>query len=112
MLVYFISKVLSPSKRNYTEMEKVLYAALMALRKREASGRIGKWAAELNEFIIDFVHRSSIQSQALVDFIVDWTPSPQDEAIHTDEVVWTVFSDGSWGSFEDGVAPLLCHHLK
>jgi hypothetical protein len=28
--VYFVSKVLSPSKRNYTEMEKVLYAILMA----------------------------------------------------------------------------------
>jgi hypothetical protein len=28
--VYFISEVLSPSKRNYTELEKVLYAVLMA----------------------------------------------------------------------------------
>jgi hypothetical protein len=33
MLVYFISVVLSPSKRNYTEMDKVLYAVLMASRK-------------------------------------------------------------------------------
>jgi hypothetical protein len=41
------------------------------IRNREATGRVGKWAAELNEFTIDFVHRSSIQSQALVDFIVD-----------------------------------------
>jgi hypothetical protein len=31
--IYFISKVLSPSKRNYTELEKVLYAVLMASRK-------------------------------------------------------------------------------
>jgi hypothetical protein len=31
--VYFISEVLSPSKRNYTELEKVLYAVLMASRK-------------------------------------------------------------------------------
>jgi hypothetical protein len=28
--VYFVSEVLSPSKRNYTELEKVLYAVLMA----------------------------------------------------------------------------------
>jgi hypothetical protein len=78
--VYFVSKVLSPSKRNYTELEKVLYAVLMASRKlrhyfqshhiivpssqplkdiirnRQATGRVGKWAAELNEFTIDFVH--------------------------------------------------------
>jgi hypothetical protein len=67
-------------------LEKVLYAVLMASRKLqhyfqayhiivpssqplkdimrniEATGRIGKWAAELNEFTIDYVHRSSIQS--------------------------------------------------
>jgi hypothetical protein len=85
--VYFISEVLSLSKKNYTELEKVLYAVLMASRKfrhyfqayhiivpssqplkdimrnREATGRVGKWAAELNEFTIDYVHRSSIQSQ-------------------------------------------------
>jgi hypothetical protein len=36
------------------------------MRNREATGRIGKWATELNEFTIDYVHRSSIQSQALV----------------------------------------------
>jgi hypothetical protein len=70
--VYFIFEVLSPSKKNYTELEKVLYAVLMASRKlrhyfqsyhiivpssqplkdivrnREAMGRVGKWAAELN----------------------------------------------------------------
>jgi hypothetical protein len=31
--VYFVSKVLSPSKKNYTELEKVLYDVLMAFRK-------------------------------------------------------------------------------
>jgi hypothetical protein len=84
--VYFIYEVLSLSKKNYIELEKVLYVVLMASRKlqhyfqayhiiipssqplkdimrnREAIGRIGKWAAELNEFSIDYVHRSSIQS--------------------------------------------------
>jgi hypothetical protein len=69
--VYFISEVLSLSKKNYTELEKVLYVVLMASRKlrhyfqayhiivpssqslkdimrnREATGRIRKWAAEL-----------------------------------------------------------------
>jgi hypothetical protein len=31
--IYFISEVLSPSKRNYIELEKVLYVVLMASRK-------------------------------------------------------------------------------
>jgi hypothetical protein len=106
--VYFVSKVLSPSKKNYTELEKVLYGVLMASRKfrhyfqayhiivpssqplkdimrnREATGRIGKWAAELNEFTIDYVHRSSIQSQALADFIADWTPGAHKEEVNKD----------------------------
>jgi hypothetical protein len=79
--VYFVSKVLSPSKRNYTELEKVLYVVSMATRKlqhyfqsyhiivpssqplkdiirnREATGRAGKCATKLNEFTIDYVHR-------------------------------------------------------
>jgi hypothetical protein len=78
--VYFISEVLSASKKNYREIDKVLYVVLMASRKlrhyfqayhitvpssqplkdimrnRGATGGVGKWAAKLNEFTIDFVH--------------------------------------------------------
>jgi hypothetical protein len=57
------------------------------IRNREATRIIGKWAADLNDIIIDFVHRSSIQSQALADFIVDWMPGAQDEAQAPDEEV-------------------------
>jgi hypothetical protein len=108
-LVYFVSEVLSLSKQNYTELKKVLYVMVMASRKlrhyfqayhiivpssqplkdimrnREASGRIGKWVAELNEFTIDYVHRS-IQSQALADFIADWMPGAQGEEAIKDVV--------------------------
>jgi hypothetical protein len=131
VLVYFISKVLSPSKRNYTELEKVLYVVFMAYRKfrhyfqsyhiivpssqplkdiirnREATGRFGKWTAELNEFTIDFVHRSSIQSQALADFIADWTPGVQEEGQLIDDKAWTIFCDGSWGTFGAGATTIL-----
>ena len=79
--VYFVSKALTPTKSNYSEIEKIAYVVVMAsrklrhyfqahkimvpssqplndvLRNREASGRIGKWAAELNEFVLDFIHR-------------------------------------------------------
>jgi hypothetical protein len=110
-------------------LEKVLYAVLMASRKlrryfqtyhiivpssqplkdimrnRKATGRVGKWAAELNEFTIDYIHRSSIQSQVLADFIADWTPGAQDEEEKNDVEAWTVFCDGSWGTFGAGAAP-------
>jgi hypothetical protein len=116
--IYFVSEVLSPSKKNYIELEKVLYAVLMASRKlrhyfqayhirvpssqplkdimrnREATGRVRKWAVELNEFTIDYFHISSIQSQALADFIADWTPGAQDEETMKDDEAWTIFCDG------------------
>jgi hypothetical protein len=129
--VYFVSEVLRLSKKNYTELEKVLYVVLMVSRKirhyfqayhiivpssqllkdimrsREAKERIGKWAAELNEFTIDYVHRSSIQSQALANFITDWTPGAQGEEAIKDAEAWTIFCDGSWGTFGAGAAVVL-----
>jgi hypothetical protein len=44
----------------------------------EAIGRIGKWATELNKFVVDFEHRSAIKSQALADFVAYWTPTAYD----------------------------------
>jgi hypothetical protein len=129
--VYFVFEVLSLSKKNYTELEKVLYDVLMASRKlrhyvqayhiivpssqplkdimrnREATGRVGKWAVELNEFTIDYVRRSSIQSQALADFIADWTPGAYEEGTSKDTEAWTVFCDGSWGTFGAGAVAVL-----
>jgi hypothetical protein len=63
-------------------------------------------AAELNEFSIDYVHRSSIQSQALADFIADWTPGAQEE-VTKDAKAWTIFCDGSWGTFGAGAVAIL-----
>jgi ribonuclease HI len=77
------------------------------MRNREATGRIGKWAAELNEFTIDYVHRSSIQSQTLAEFIADWTPGAQEEEANKDVEAWTVFYDGSWGTFGAGAGVVL-----
>jgi ribonuclease HI len=53
------------------------------------------------------VHRSLIQSQALADFIADWTPGAQEEEASKDTEVWTVFCNGSWGTFEAGAAAVL-----
>ena len=82
------------------------------MRNREATGRVGKWASELNEFTIDFVYRSLIQSQALADFIADWTAGAQDEEKTTDPETWTVFCGGSWGTFSAGAAAVLISPSK
>ena len=79
-------------------MEKVAYTIVMASRKLkhyfqahkitipssfpldnifknlEAISQIGKWATEINDFVIEFVGRNAIKSQGLADFVADWTP--------------------------------------
>ena len=34
-----------------------------------------KMATEINDFAMEFVGRNTIKSQALTDFLVDWTPN-------------------------------------
>jgi hypothetical protein len=94
-LVYYVSEVLTASKCNMTELEKISYAVVMASRKLrhyfeafkvwvtsdrglgelfrnpEASARIAKWAAKLSGYHITFEPRTTIKSQVLADFIVD-----------------------------------------
>jgi ribonuclease HI len=82
------------------------------MRNREATGRIGKWAAELNEFSIDYVHRSPIQSQALADFIADRMPGAQEEEANKDAEAWTLICYGSWGTFGAGAAAVLVASSK
>jgi ribonuclease HI len=83
------------------------FRRVKAILDREATRMIGKWVVELNEFTIDYVHRSSIQSQVLADFIADWTPGAQREQVTKDAEAWTVSCDGSWGTFGVGAAPVL-----
>ena len=117
--VYFVSEALSGAKLNYSKLEKIAYIVVMALRKlkqyfqahhikvllaqpldalfrnSEAIGRIRKWATELNEFVVDFKHRSSIKSQVLTDFIVDWTLVAFDTTLQFKEPNWTMHCDGA-----------------
>jgi hypothetical protein len=92
-----------------SELEKIAYAVIMASRKLrhyfeahkvrvtsdrglgdlfrnlEEFARIAKWVAELSGYNNTFEPRTTIKSQVLADFIVDWTgPSePQQFRVET-----------------------------
>jgi hypothetical protein len=85
-LVYFVSKVLTSSKCNIKELEKIAYMVIMALsklrhyfeahkvrvtsdrglrellRNPEASAKITKWVAKLSSYNITFEPRTAIKS--------------------------------------------------
>jgi hypothetical protein len=129
--IYFISKALTGSKKYYSEIEKIRYVVVMSARKlhhyfeahkvrvltnqslndifgnRDCSGRIGKWAMELSEYVVDFKKRNATKSQVLADFITDWTkPSNYTESLLTD-TPWQVYCDGAWGTSGAGAATIL-----
>ena len=77
--------------RHYFQSFKIKVPTSFPLRdmfeNREASGRIGKWAAQLAEHTIDFTSRSATMSQVLADFIADWTPATPSQEPPKIEVV-------------------------
>jgi hypothetical protein len=64
------------------------------LRNQDATGRISKWAVELDALNIVFKPRPTIKLQALVDFMAEWRknqlPTPTERPEH-----WVMYFDGS-----------------
>jgi ribonuclease HI len=116
--VYFISEVMGHSKKKYPQIQKLLYAVLLTTRKlrhyfddhkviavigfpigdilhnKEAIGRIAKWACEHGAHDIEFRPHTAIKTQALVDFISEWTEQQVPDNPETVEV-WQMYFDGS-----------------
>ena len=53
------------------------------LQNPEPTGRIVEWALELSSFGVKFESTLTIQSRALVEFIAEWTPIPDEEVTET-----------------------------
>jgi ribonuclease HI len=116
--VYYISEVLSETKARYPQIQKLLYAVVLArhklrhyfeahpvtvvsafplgeiIRNPDAVDRIGKWSVELMGEMLAYTPRKAIKSQILADFVAEWTdtqlPPPQIQA-----ECWTLYFDGS-----------------
>ena len=64
------------------------------VRNRDAVGRISKWAVELMGYDVKFVPCTAIKSQALANFIAEWT-EVQAPTLEISHEYWTLYFDGS-----------------
>jgi hypothetical protein len=127
--VYFVSEVLSESNVRYPSTQKILYGILITSRKlrhyfdeykisvatdilladiihnRDATRRISKWAVELGALEIKFETRTTIKSQALVDFLAEWREN-QIPAPHNVPEHWIMYFDGSLKLYGSGAGVL------
>jgi hypothetical protein len=101
--VYYVSKSLIDAETRYSHLEKLILALVMAstklrhyfethaihvktnypvkcvLRKPEVSGRMAKWSVKLSAFNLIYEPRTAIKSQALADFVADFSTNLQPE---------------------------------
>jgi hypothetical protein len=95
--VYYISEVLSETKAHYPQIQKLLYAVVLArcklrhyfeahpitavssfplreiIQNPDAAGRIAKWSVKLMGETLAYPPRKAIKSQILADFVTEWT---------------------------------------
>ncbi|KAJ9536516.1 hypothetical protein OSB04_un000310 [Centaurea solstitialis] len=124
--IYYISKSFLNAETRYTSMEKLLLGLVTAakklrhyfeshhiivvtnyplktvLRKPELTGRLAKWSIYLSGFDLTYKPRTAIKSQALADFVAEFSPEveqPSHDEINNvmiqDNQLWTLYVDGS-----------------
>ncbi|KAI9190892.1 hypothetical protein LWI28_000330 [Acer negundo] len=98
--MYYVSPTFTKFEKNYTFLEKLVYALVTTARKLrpyfqaytivvvtdhplrqflqrlDVSGRLVLWALELTQFDIKYKPRSTIKSHALVDFVMEFSINP------------------------------------
>ena len=131
--VYYCSRVLRGVEERYPRMEKLILALVtvarklrpyfqahtievqteypmkQVLHKPETSGRLMKWALELNEFDIRYKSKTAIKWQVLADFIMEFTPAELavDTRATPDLPIWKMSVDGATNAQRSGAGLIL-----
>ncbi|XP_065007550.1 uncharacterized protein LOC135638364 [Musa acuminata AAA Group] len=118
LLVYYVSHVLNGLEERYPPIEKLALALVLSawklrpyfqahpvevitdqplrqiLSKFDVAGRLLKWAVELGEHDVRYVHRTAIKGQSVVDFIAELTQT-EDTNLEQPSEAWVLQVDGS-----------------
>ncbi|KAL4581685.1 hypothetical protein LXL04_006212 [Taraxacum kok-saghyz] len=136
--VYYVSKSLLDPETRYSHLEKLILALVMAstklrhyfethpihvktnypiksvMRKPEMSGRMAKWSVKLSTYNIIYEPKTAIKSQALADFVADFSNDLKKEVeieveqLHKENVgKWTLFTDGASNAKGTGLGIML-----
>ncbi|XP_074342924.1 uncharacterized protein LOC141680653 [Apium graveolens] len=97
----------STKLRHYFESHRIHvmtnFPLRMVLSKPELTGRLAKWSIRLSTYDIVYNPRTAIKSQALADFVADFSPSQMTQAetklqhiFYTTNVLpWILYTDGA-----------------
>ena len=72
-------KELRPYFHSHTIRVLTNYSLRQVLQKLDASSRLLKWAIELSQFEIEFQPQLAIKGQAVADFIVELSRTPDEQ---------------------------------
>lgn len=142
--IYYISKTFNSAERNYTKIEKLTLTLIhvtqklhiyfhahrvkvltkksmeSVLKSSKKVGRIERWNAQIEQFAINYEVLSSLKSQVIADFIVDFPleeddttsemtnidedcTNPEDLLKEDNSRRWEIFVDGSVNSQGNGI---------
>jgi hypothetical protein len=76
------------------------------LQSKEATRRVAQWAVEIGQYDVEFVPRRAIKSQAIADFIAEWTDSGL-RGIDELPDHWVMYFNGSYTLREAGTGVVL-----
>ncbi|KAJ9560378.1 hypothetical protein OSB04_005538 [Centaurea solstitialis] len=104
--------------RHYFESHHIIvvtnYPLKIVLRKPELTGRLAKWSIYLSSFDLTYQPRTAIKSQALADFVAEFSPGIEEPSydeisnvmIHDNEP-WTMHVDGASNARGSGLGVVL-----
>jgi len=85
------ARKLRPYFQSHKIIVKTNYPVKQVLSKPDLAGRMVSWSVKLSEYDLQYVPRSSIKSQVLADFVVEFTSPAHNVA----PFVWLLSVDGS-----------------